>query len=261
MVAGPRSAGVHLSMRYDGLWTLLGDMIVRPAVFAPDGEQEQVRRFLGEKSGLFVEVGANEPIAHSQTYHLEALGWRGVLIEPLAECAERLRAVRRASVFEVAAGPPEHDGKRLPLLVSGTLSTLMSSIIQQDIRPVAVRHVPVRTLDSILSEEGIEEIDFISVDVEGAQLDVLRGFSIQKYCPRLLLVEDDVHVLKAHLYVVRQGYKLVRRTGLNNWYVPETVAFPVSVFGRFQLVRKLYLGLWPRRLKRAFKTRRSRSAA
>jgi len=99
-------------------------------------------------------------------------------------------------------------------------------------------------------------VDFLSVDVEGAELAVLRGFSIAQYRPRLILIEDDVQDLTKHAYLNARGYKLVRRTALNNWYVPRATPFPISPFGRWQLIRKLYLGTWWRRWKRRRKLRR-----
>ena len=55
-----------------------------PRRASPDGrEQELVREFFaGVRDGFFVEVGANRPQQESQTWHLEQLGWTGVLIEP-----------------------------------------------------------------------------------------------------------------------------------------------------------------------------------
>ena len=129
----------------------------------------------------------------------------------------------------------------MPLLVAGALSTLKSTIVE-DVRPTEIRQVVVRTLDAILAEAGVERIDFLSVDVEGAELAVLRGFSIARYRPRLILIEDDVQDLAKHAYLEARGYKLVRRTALNNWYVPRETPFPISLFGRWQLIRKLYLG-------------------
>jgi len=63
-----------------------------------------------------------------------------------------------------------------------------------------------------------------------------------------------------HHYLFARGYKLVRRTALNNWYVPIGTPFPISPFGRWQLFRKLYLGTWLRRWKRRRKLRRRASA-
>jgi hypothetical protein len=102
--------------------------------------------------------------------------------------------------------------------------------------------VPIRTLDAILCEAGIGGIDLLSIDVEGTELDVLAGFTIERYRPRLILLEDDTRTRDKHGYMTARGYKLVRRTDLNNWYVPRDTAFPVSLFGRWQLLRKMYLG-------------------
>jgi len=115
-------------------------------------------------------------------------------------------------------------------------------------------------MDSILAEAGFDRVDFLSVDVEGAELAVLRGLSIARYRPRLILIEDDVQDLSKHRYLCARGYKLVRRTALDNWDVPIGTAFPISPFGRWQLFRKLYLGTWLRRLKRRRKLRRRASA-
>jgi len=229
--------------------------LLRKSVLRDENERGLISEFLGSPPGTFVEVGANDPISLSQTYHLERFGWAGILIEPLRECAERLRSVKRAQVFEVAAGGPEDEGKTLPLLVAGALSTLNASIVE-DVHPSEIRPVLVRTLDAILQEAGINRIDFLSIDVEGAELAVLRGFSIKRYRSRLILIEDDVESRAKHNYLKAHGYKLVRRTALNNWYVPRDMPFPISPFGRWQLIRKLYLGTWWRRLKRQRKLRR-----
>jgi FkbM family methyltransferase len=247
------------------MWRGISTRLLSPAVLGDANEARLVAAYLASATGVFVEIGAHEPVFLSQTHHLEKAGWRGVLIEPLAECAEMLRRERTAQVFQVAAGSPEDEGRVLPLLVAGALSTLGPSLRQLDARASGVRNVPVRTVDSILCEAGIDNVDFVSIDVEGTELAVLRGFALEKFRPRLVLIEDGVQHLDKHRYMLERGYKLVRRTALNNWYIPRETAFPVSLFGRLQLLRKLYLGLWPRRLKQAVrewrKARRERSAA
>ena len=231
------------------MWCAVWIRLLRPAIFDDSQETDQVAAHLSSNTGVFVEVGAHEPEFLSQTYHLEVVGWRGVLIEPLSENAERLRQRRKGQVFEVAAGAPADDGRRLPLLVAGALSTLRPSLRELSAKPLGVRTVPVRTLDSILAEAKIESVDFLSIDVEGAELEALSGFSLERFRPRLVLIEDDMQYLEKHHHMRARGYKLVRRTALNNWYVPREIEFPVSFFGRLQFIRKLYLGLWLRRLK------------
>jgi FkbM family methyltransferase len=220
------------------------------SVFSAKDEVRLVGDYLSEPKGTFVEVGAYQPIELSQTYALEQRGWSGILIEPVPEHAAAIRAVRSSPVFEVACGAPEDHGKQLPIRVSGGLSTMRSHDLTHDLAAREPRNVPVVTLDSVLEKAGISSIDFLSIDVEGMEIAVLRGFSIERYRPRLALIEDHCDGLAKHRYMRSLGYKLVRRSDLNSWYVPESVPFPISLFGRWQLLRKYYLSLPFRRLQR-----------
>src|SRR5262245_33180516 len=76
------------------------------------------------RRGFFVEAAANRPRFASQTWHLEQLGWTGILIEPQPDLAAALRAERSAKVFAVACSSPAHAGRLRPLHVAGALSSL-----------------------------------------------------------------------------------------------------------------------------------------
>jgi len=215
------------------------------AIFPPDDETLMVRKFFGNKpAGFFVEVGANDPVQDSQTWHLEQAGWGGLLVEPQPDLAERLRQTRKAKVFAVACSSPQHAGGTLPLHVAGPFSSFDPALMVAGVKPSAPIQVPVRTLDSLLSEAGAPApIDFLSVDVEGHEIDVLSGFDFTRWQPRLILLEDHVVNLTKHRFMQDAGYRLVRRTGLNAWYVPPDQAFPLGWLGRWQMLRKYYLGL------------------
>jgi hypothetical protein len=75
-----------------------------------------------------------------------------------------------ARVYEVAAGAPEDEGRELPLLVAGALSTLRASTVE-DARSSEIRQVPVRTLDSILAEAGFDRDFACSVSGSGLERD------------------------------------------------------------------------------------------
>src|SRR2546428_234692 len=90
--------------------------------------------------------------------------------------------------------------------------------------------------------EGNPVVDFISIDVEGHELDVLRGLTLHRHRPNLLLIEDPVRNLDKHRYLRAHGYRLVKRTALNNWYIPEAAPFTMATLGeRLELFRKMYL--------------------
>src|SRR2546430_15877172 len=99
-------------------------------------EQKLVREFFGgAQSGFFVEVGANRPQQESQTWHLEQLGWTGILIEPQPALADELHRRRTAKVFAVACSSPDNAGRRMPLHVAGALSALDRERMAPGARP------------------------------------------------------------------------------------------------------------------------------
>jgi len=224
-------------------------------------EPSEVREFFKGKPGYFVEVGANHPVLESQTWHLEQNGWTGVLVEPLPELAKRIKEARRAKVFEVACSSPENAGRHLPFYVSGGGSTLDWEHMQPGYRVQAKIEVPIRTLDEILREAGAPRpLEFLSIDVEGHEIDVLRGFDFEHWRPQLILLEDHVGNLDKHKFLTSHNYKLVRRTNLNGWYVPANAPVDFGWKERLRLLRKYWLALpfrilrnLSRRLRQPFK--------
>ncbi len=214
------------------------------AIFRPEDEEGLIRAFLGERAGFFIDVGAAEPEFGSQTFHLEQSGWTGVLVEPRPDQAGKLRGSRRAAVFAVACSSPGNAGRSMPLRLRGGYSSLNETLVISGLEPQGVIEVPIRTLDDILTEvKAPAPIDFVSIDVEGHETEVLDGFDLARWRPRLILVEDHVLNLTLHRHLQARGYKWVRRTGLNGWYVPADDPMEVGWLGRLQFVRKYYLNM------------------
>jgi FkbM family methyltransferase len=227
-----------------------------PAIFykGEDGTF-QAEYFASEPPGFFVEVGASDPVVYSQTNALEQRGWTGVLVEPLPERAQLLRARRKAKVFELVCSSPDDEGKQLQFYVSGIYSSLRPGLVTANASLKDVITVRATTLDHILREANAPTpIDFVSIDVEGHEIAVLDGFDLAYWRPRLLMVEDLAMDLKLHRYIESRGYTWFRRTLLNGWYAPREDAPAVSAFGRLQFLRKYHLGM-PFRRVREFKRR------
>ncbi len=215
-----------------------------------DREMQLVAAFFGNTKGYFVEVGANEPRVRSQTWHLEQAGWNGLLIEPQPDLAQQLRAQRAAKVFAVACSGPEHEGGTLPLHVAGPLSSLDRSGMAPGATPEQVIEVPIRTVDSVLAEaQAPRNFDFLSIDVEGHEIEVLRGFDVGHWQPRLILLEDHVGDLSKHRYLTEAGYRIVRRFENNGWYVPKHSDVRMQPGDWWEIFRKYYLALPFRRLR------------
>lgn len=199
------------------------------AYFGQFGEDRILADLFGHAGArTCVDVGANDGVTGSVSLHFERAGWRCVLVEPNPELCARLRRERSAFLFEGAASNA-HGTTTLMLAEGAELSHAVSSIEPGAAAGIArqglsVRAVQVRTapLDDILVEAGVApgEIAFVSIDVEGHEPAVLQGFTLSRWRPRVLIVEDNSILFGNGLRgtLARQGYVRFRRTGVNDWY-------------------------------------------
>jgi FkbM family methyltransferase len=192
--------------------------------------------------GYFLDVGAFHSRESSQTWLLEKGGWKGIVIEPQPENAEELRRNRPFSkVYQTAISRPGNEDEST-FFVNSVFSTLLPYTRSTTKKHYDQITVPVTTLDKILEKEGAPQIDFLKIDVEGTELDCLKGFDIEKYRPKLIFVEDIFLNLDLHKYLSSKGYRLFRRTRYNNWYVPNDDERYPSLFEKIKLFRKMVLG-------------------
>lgn len=170
---------------------------------------KQLEKYLDIKNGFFIEVGANNGYAQSNTYYLERFKkWKGILVEPIPHLYRECVKERPSSkVFNCALTSNDFKDSYIKMRYSGLMSIVdgvfnnkkledkhiqtgikyQENIVSYDIK------VPARSLNSILEECEIRKIDFFSLDVEGFELEVLKGLNLEKYKPTYLLIETNKH--------------------------------------------------------------------
>ena len=197
---------------------------------AQNGEDRWLEAHFGAKdSGFFVEVGAYDGVNLSNTYHFEQAGWTGVLVEPDPVMAERCRQCRpRSMVYQCAVAGPESRGETAFFQVAGGeaySTTSLTPAHRQRLEHVGLKwrevRVAVRTLDSILEEVLPPCIDFVSIDVEGGELAVLRGFDIRRWKPAVVIVETNAtrRDPEVRRYFVTSGYAYRHSIDVNDFYL------------------------------------------
>jgi FkbM family methyltransferase len=201
-----------------------------PHHYSEREEEWMIRDFFQDKrGGVFVDVGANHYQRNSKTYYLEAnLGWSGLAIEPQEEFADgyaQNRPNTRFLPFFVS-----DESNRLAELYIAKRSTLVASADRDFVRqfkpkdePDVVRQVPTITLNDLLKSEGIERIDFLSMDIELHEPQALKGFDIGRFRPALVCIEGLLPVRQKLLdYFTRNGYVLL---GKYMWVDRENLYF------------------------------------
>jgi FkbM family methyltransferase len=180
--------------------------------------------------GTYLEVGANDGIIQSNTLALERdLGWSGILVEASPRAFEALRTNRPGNFLKHAALVSHRHGSDTAtgdfqagspmgrLIAGGTgragAGTLWRSLFspRRTTRSGPAVTVPATTLDDVLRESPFEALDFISLDVEGHELEVLEGFDIARHRPSALLIEVTPGTIWQILELLLPlGYALVK---------------------------------------------------
>lgn len=177
-----------------------------------------VADIFGDHIGHACEVGANDGKRGSNTLAFEEMGWTVLCIEPNPYCSSEGRS-RRKLWRTVACGATDceaHDfsvygvEKTTPSFPSlGVGSRYDASMV-----PSEVLKVRVLRLDRVLEEAGFPKLDYLAVDVEGWEDEVMDGFTVERWKPKVIVLEswyDD----KARTI---PGYDIVQRLLYDNVY-------------------------------------------
>ena len=132
-------------------------------------------------------------------------------------------------MFAAACSSPENAGQSLPLHVDGPRSALDRDRMAPGAQAAYVIVVPTRTLDSVLEEaDAPVPIDLLSIDVEGHETEVLRGFDFARWQPLLILIEDHVDNLRTHRYLNERAIALSAASATTAGMFPLASASTIS---------------------------------
>lgn len=203
--------------------------------FALNDLDKKMLKYLDYSNGYFIELGANDGFTQSNTLALEnKKGWRGVLIEPSPDlflsCCN-FRAKDGNSIHCCACVPFEYKEKYVDIeyanlmSVSASLSTdiddldAFSNTGKSHLNEFATKlqfGARAMTLTSVLeASKSPNEIDFMSLDVEGAEFAVLSGLDFDKYRIKYILIEcRDFDRLDT--YLQQFGYKFLEKMSIHD---------------------------------------------
>lgn len=192
------------------------------------GQDEWVLSVLPKRNSFFLDVGAGDGMADSNTYALEKLGWKGICVEPNPMLFERLVKCRTCIVDNSVVSDRREE---VPFRTdNGYLGGIVADDTDNNfgIRRGQLVNATIITLDAIPLTELLDRhnapriIDYFSLDVEGAEERTIRGLDLEKYQFRCLTIERPTPMVNEIL--LQNDYLFVQNIQFDSFYVHSSVS-------------------------------------
>lgn len=191
--------------------------------YAQNREDIIIQSFFSDvKKGFYVDIGANDPVNDSVTKFFYDKGWSGVNVEPIKTVFDKLNKNRKRDV-NLNIGISSRAGKLTLREYENTgISTFSDGEKKKKhIDKYKDYEVEVQTLDWIFKNHVKSRVNFLKIDVEGYEYEVIKGNNWTEFRPELVCVEAN-HINKDWRPILASNkYKKVFFDGLNEYYLTE----------------------------------------
>lgn len=188
-----------------------------------------VKNVLGKKNGFYIDIGANDGVTGSNSKLLEEHGWQGVLVEPNPNLQAELKANRPLALIKQYAITDQTQIEFNCVQGEGNLHGLSRIDDSQEFADHVEKHggkiqkhivMGKKLTDLLIEIDAPKDLDFLSIDVEGHELSVLKTLDFDRFQPKLICLEDNSkgECLENCNYLKDKGYVYICRTGVNDWY-------------------------------------------
>lgn len=197
--------------------------------FSQAGQDRIVDRLLGgRRNGVFADIGGYDGVTGSNSLFFEMFrGWSGILVEPAPTQLRKAQAVRRCpclayavagsqgmrDFMEVTAGYTQMSG-----FLDGYDADLLARVRGDARHRERIHSLAARPLGAILAEAGLSRIDFLSLDVEGGEMDILESFDFAAFDVTLWSIENNTAGSELPALMADRGYDLVEFAGVDDLF-------------------------------------------
>jgi FkbM family methyltransferase len=225
LAAHPDSFGAQ-----NGLWELRRMQIKSHDFHSQSGQDEFLFNnvFKNKVGGFFLDIGAYDGVTGSNTWFFEkTMHWRGICIEPSPQQFDRMVMRRQCICYNICISDFEGETKFFDIKEG---LTMMGGMLG-DYNPDIYKHIisdpnsrgqviqsKVARLSSILDAEGVTNIDYCSIDVEGAEMNILSDIDYEKYNIYIFSVENNCDNLEIRRFLVSKGYEFVTAISADEIY-------------------------------------------
>ena len=181
--------------------------------------------FKGKQDGFFVDIGALDGLIISNTYALERIGWKGICVEPNIITYQKLIKNRKCDCVNAAIYNEENELEFIKTNwgLSGFKKNMSKEMIKRAETEGVIEVLSMKpiTFTKLMEKYDIEYIDFLSIDVEGSELEVLASIDFNKYKFGLITIEHNNVQLQDFMF--SRGYKLFLDLGVDLFFIPKNI--------------------------------------
>ncbi|MEE4015294.1 FkbM family methyltransferase [Roseibium sp. FZY0029] len=212
------------------LWVVEKALGMHAAYFSNSGQDKFLNDTVlnNREGGVFLELGGYDGITGSNTLFFEKeLGWTGLLIEPVPSNHAQATSVRRCTCLNTAVGTPAPEAAFLEIrsgytqsggLIDSIAPDLLERIRQHPEHDERIARIPVRSIRDILQEAGIHRIDYVSLDVEGGEMAVLKEFPFETVPVETWSIENISDSPEIPSFMAGKGYEVIEFIGIDEIY-------------------------------------------
>lgn len=189
------------------------------------------RFFNDKKNGVFIDFGAHDGISLSNTYFFEKQqGWTGICIEPIPAIFEQLQKNRSCTCINACIAPISGQ-QRFWIVGTEAKNTQMLSGLIDAYDPRHIQRiysesrgegqeilVDCYTLNALLEEHGITHVDYISIDTEGGELEILKSIDFDTYTIDIIDVENNYNDPAFRTFLESKGYVFITKMVIDEIY-------------------------------------------
>ena len=159
--------------------------------YSLDGEEMYLRcKYYGKKDGIYVDVGCHHPFRFSNTQWAYEIGWKGINIDANAN-AMKLFKVYRDKDINITCGVSDVEGEQnYYTFEDGAVNSFIKERERTEQEPKGQYSVKLRRLDAIFKEYNVLHVDFIDIDVEGMEENVIKSINFNEVTIDTILVEQ-----------------------------------------------------------------------
>jgi FkbM family methyltransferase len=191
--------------------------------------------FEGREGGSFVDVGANDGITWSNTLVLEeGYGWNGLCIEPHPEAFEKLDTNRQSECLNMGVSDVDEELEFCKIdgyseMLSGFTKFYcekhkerVEAETKEHDDKVSYINIPSKKLSEVLAERKVTHVNYLSIDTEGSELQVLKGADLEKNTIDLISCEDNYGYDDVQKYLKQLNYNFLTKVCGDNFYAHES---------------------------------------